>query len=188
MSIKLLFITLLAFNLSAQDSLVTSVALKNWMASNLGVVVPEEYSFTCSFNAENYGLPLGKEERTALKEEYWLGTYRVNSVEATTDGIVMDISTDDFTKTLLLTENYFTVSYHLMLGSDGRTLIYNFQNNTLTENDQVYAIRFLSSTELLVGKDYYDTRDVEDPEYEGHIFELGSFNLVTGEYIFLEKE
>lgn len=188
MPIKLLLFTLLTFNLSAQDSSVTSDALKNWMNSNLGVLVSEEFPFECTFNAENYGLPLGAEARTALKEEYWLGTYHVNSVEATTDGIVMDISTDDFSKTLLLTENYFTVSYHLMLGSDGRTLIYNFQNNTLTENDQVYAIRFLSPTELLVGKDYYDTRDVEDPDYEGHIFELGSLNLVTGEYIFLEKE
>lgn len=188
MQIKLFLFVLLSLNLAAQDSLVTNTAMKNWMAVNLGVIVPEDFPFDCKFNTNNYDLPLSKETRNELKAEYWLGTYHLNSLEASKDGTVMEISTDDFSKTLLLTENYFTVSYHLLMGSEGRTLIYNFKENSFIENNEVYAIRFLSPTELLVGKDYYDTRDIEDPDYEGHIFELGSLNLLTGEYTFLEKE
>lgn len=166
----------------------TETILSTWLESNFGVIVPEEKQFPCSFDCKMYANELSKSIQAEFKEEYWLGTYLFNGIFANEDGIEIDLSTDDLTKTLILTENYFTVSYHPMMGSDGQTLIYNFKEQKSKLDSEIFVIRPLSPTLLLVGKDYYDSRDVEDPEYEGHIFEKGTFNLETGEYLFLERE
>jgi hypothetical protein len=162
--------------------------ITDWLKTNFLIEIPEAARLNCSFNCLNYDEALSDDTRKEYNEEYWLGTYQFNEAEVTEDGIVIDLSTDDLSKTMILTENFFTVSYHMIMGSDGQTLIYNFKTGETKLDPEIYAIRILSPEELLVGKDYYDSRDVEDPDYEGHIFESGTYNLMSGEYLFLEKE
>lgn len=162
--------------------------ITDWLKTNFLVEIPPAARLNCTFNCLNYDGSLAEPIRKEFSEEYWLGTYQFNEAESLEDGIILDLGTDDLSKTMVLTEDFFTVSYHPMMGSDGQTLIYNFKTGETKLDSEIYVIRILSPDELLVGKDYYDSRDVEDPAYEGHIFETGSYNLKTGEYIFLEKE
>lgn len=46
----------------------------------------------------------------------------------------------------------------------------------------------VSPSVLLAARDYYDSKDVEDPNYRGHIFEYGAYNLETQQYTFITFE
>ena len=38
---------------------------------------------------------------------------------------------------------------------------------------------------FLVGRDYYDSKDLRDPNFQGNIFESGAYNLETYQYSFI---
>lgn len=159
-----------------------------WLTNNLNLIIPDDKQLNPSFDLSNYTGNLCQPIIDELKEEFWMGMYEVNEIISTEFGIIIDLGSFDLSKTLILTKDYFIVSFHTIIGDNGQALIYSFKERTSSINGEIYAWDIISPTELMVGKDYYDSRNIEDPDYEGHIFETGSYNLETGEYTFIGKE
>jgi hypothetical protein len=110
-----------------------------------------------------------------------------NSVNISLNGILINLSTDVYSKNLILTDDFLIISYHVDLGSEGESIVYNFKTKQFYGSD-FYAIELTSKSEILVENDYYDSRDINDPKYEGHIFETGTYNLLSNKYTFITKE
>lgn len=162
--------------------------LRLWITNNLNILIPEEMSMNPIFDMSNYVGTLSQAVKDELKEDYWLGMYEVVEIESSGNGIVIELSNSDLIKKLILTHDYFIVSFHNIMGDVGQSLIYSFKDQTTTLDGDIFATDIFSPTILFVEKDYYDPRDVEDPDYEGHIFETGTYNLQTREYTFIGKE
>lgn len=182
-------LTMLIHDMEAEsENYLPQSPLTEWLNENFGIIVPPEMALICEFDCYNY---LGKLDDSILKEfqeELWLGTFQLNEVKSTFNGFIFDLGTDDISKTMILTENYFTVSYHGMVGSDGQTLIYSFEKKATTLDQDNFCYDIVSPTVLLAARDYYDSKDVEDPNYQGHIFEHGAYNLETQKYTFIANE
>lgn len=176
---------------SFADTLSEMIATKDvysWLKEHFKIDVPVSKRKQLDFDTKNYEERLSAETLAELNEDWWMKNVSFNGIEFYKDGIVIDLSSEDFSKNLILTKDFFTISYHLLMGSDGQTMIYHFKKKTLTLDPEIYAMYPISAKELMVGKDYYDFRDVEDPDYAGHIFEKGTYHLETGKYTFLERE
>ncbi|MDV3911759.1 hypothetical protein CMT79_05915 [Elizabethkingia anophelis] len=77
-------------------------------------------------------------------------------------------------------ENKFILSYTLgVQRSQYKTLIYDLVSNKITDYD-IYIERVNNNIGFMT-RSYYDDRDANDPNYQGHIFENGKINLNTGE-------
>ena len=46
----------------------------------------------------------------------------------------------------------------------------------------------VSPSVLLAARDYYDSKDIEDPNCQGHIIEYGEYDLVAEKYSFIAFE
>gem|GEM_PF-3037960 len=159
-----------------------------WLEQNLGISLnPEQWNHH-TIDLSNYTGKLDTAVKTELQADNWLGNRQLNSIEIDTNGIIVDLSEDGLIKTLILLEDYFILSYHLMLGSSGESLIYSFDSHSFYIDQELIVTKINTPTEVTVGKDYYDPRDVEDPNYQGHIFELGTYNLITRAYTFKQYE
>ena len=118
-----------------------------------------------------------------LEEPWWLGNYdnySIKQVIQKKDGIVISGYTEEITKNMILTNNYIIFSYAVG-GSEERTLIYNKNSKSYSINDY-YAFDLKDDTTIIVQRDYYDDKDVNDPNYEGHVFEKGELNLINNRY------
>lgn len=49
----------------------------------------------------------------------------------------------------------------------------------------MYVVDLLKDDVLSVEKDYFDSLDVEDINYKGHIFENEKYDLKTGKYTYI---
>jgi hypothetical protein len=127
--------------------------LINWLNENLGMIVPSEMSLMCEFNCSNYTGKLNESILKEFQEEYWLGTFHLNDIKSAENGIVIDLGTDDLSKIMIITENYFTVSYHGMVGSDGQTLIYSFEKKATTIDHDNFCYNIMSPTVLQAARD-----------------------------------
>jgi len=185
---KLLFFFLLVSSSVTAQGKTTSDTLKYWLSTNFNIEIPAELEFVCQFDIQNYQGVLSEEVKNEFDAEQWLQNVLVSESVYDSSGILLDLEMDYFSKTIALTKDYFTVSFHGMIGSDGQTLIYSFKEKELYLDNEIYVMEIISPTILIVGKDYYDSRDNEDPDYVGHIFEYGSYDLTTKEYIFLGYE
>lgn len=187
--LKIDSLTMLIHDMEAErENYLPQSPLTEWLNENFGISVPPEMVLICEFDCYNYVGKLDDLILNEFQEELWLGTFQLNEVKSTFNGFIFDLGTDDISKTMILTENYFTVSYHGMVGSDGQTLIYSFEKNVTTNDRDNFCFDIISPTVLLAGRDYYDIKDVEDPNYQGHIFENGSYNLETQQYTFITFE
>ncbi len=162
--------------------------LSDWLKENFGIVVPPDMYLQCDFDCTNYTGKLDESILKEFQEEYWLGAFHLNDIKSTENGIVLDLGTDDLSKTMIITKDYFTVSYHGIIGSDGQTLIYSFEKKATTFDHDNFCYNIMSPTVLLAARDYYDSKDVEDPNCRGHIFEYGAYNLETQQYTFITFE
>lgn len=186
------FINLLLISLSinvcfSQEDTNNISSIQEWISINLNLELPTNSIIDEQFNLKNYELPLPGSLREILKTEEWIGDLEIREFESTEDGIVLVLNSDD-SKIILLTENYFVMGFHGIIGNYKQTLIYDFAAKNTSFNYEVFGYGIFSKDVLRVGKDYYDTRDVEDPEYAGHIFEVGTFDLKTNKYTFLGFE
>ncbi len=163
------------------------IDLRNWIKNELNMSITDERINQYSINLSNYSNELSKEFKKQIKENYWLGQYVLNDFEISEFGLSITLTDDDYLKKLLLTENFLIISYHLLAGSDGQSIIYNLTTKEIYLSNFIVA-SFISKNEIKVEKDYYDDRDVEDPEYRGHIWEYGIFNLEKKSYEYTSME
>lgn len=187
---KFIFILIICFSTPfsfAQNDTSAIPLFSDWLRTNLNLELPENTTIDEQFNLKNYALPLPDSIRAMYKTEEWIGDLDIYEIESTEDGIVLVLNSDD-SKIILLTENYIVIGFHGIVGSYKQTLIYGFEEEKTWLNYQVFGFGIFAKDVLRVGKDYYDSRDVEDPEYVGHIFETGTFDLKTMEYSFLSYE
>lgn len=132
---------------------------------------------------------LSSEAKTELSKDYWLGTGKINEISSTNGGIIIDLSDDNYGKNLIVTDDKIIVSYCLTMGSNSQTITYNKKSNKLSLIDLHFlATGLLDKNVLLVARDYYDTLDPSDPNYKGHIFENGKYDMTTGKYTFISKD
>lgn len=85
---------------------------------------------------------------------------------------------------MIATPEKVVISYHLLFGTDGRTIILDKKTGQLKETETTLFATGLADKDVLkVEREYYDDLDPNDPNYQGRIFENGTYNLVTGKYI-----
>ena len=120
-----------------------------------------------------------------LENEYWLGDFSIQKIIKKKDGIILELNNDDYAKLLIATKEYLVVSYAVN-GSEERTLVYNKLEKSHYIMDD-FAKDLINSSTILVERDYYDGLEPDDPNYHGHIFEEGEFNLKTQKYIKLRN-
>lgn len=165
----------------------TEEVMKNWMVQNFNFKLPDTLDFETTIDPKNYQQLLPLEVVEELKKDEWQGDFKLADIESVEDGLTIMLD-DEYSFRMLLMENFFIVSFHGIIGDFKETLLYNFSTKELITITDYYALRPLGKNEISVAVDYYDSRDIEDPEYEGHIFEYGMIDLTTGIYTVFEKE
>jgi hypothetical protein len=120
-----------------------------------------------------------------LQSEMWLGNIGNSSIKKIiqkNDGIIISEYENggDISKNIIVTSNYLILSYSVGVGEE-KTLIYNKKTKKHSIIDD-FAEDLIGNNSIKVTRDYYDSRDVNDPNYEGHIFEEGEYNLSNNIY------
>jgi len=124
---------------------------------------------------------LSSEAKNELSEDYWLGTCKINKIDFTNGGIILDIGDENLSKIMVVTNKKVVLSYSI--GSNSSTIIYDKKTSKLLRIESSMFITGLSDKNVLtVSKDYYDSLDVDDPNYQGHIFETGTYDMSTDKY------
>jgi hypothetical protein len=131
---------------------------------------------------------LPKYLQNELESEWWLGnlgTLSINKITQKKDGLIISLGrgkdTDSETnKKIIITEDYLIISYAIGFHEE-RTLIYNKNTKSHSIIDD-FAADLIGKNSIKVYRDYYDSRDVQDPNYQGHIFEEGEYNLTNNIY------
>jgi len=165
----------------------TKEVMEQWMSQNFNFKLPDTLDFETTIDPKNYIQLLQLDVVEELKKDEWQGEFKVAGAESVEDGLTIMLD-DEYSFRMLLMENYFLVSFHGIMGDYKQTLVYNFESKELLTTYDYYALRPLGKNEISVTVDYYDSRDIEDPDYEGHIFEFGSVDLTSGEYTLLGKD
>jgi len=165
----------------------TKEVMENWMLQNFNFKLPDTLDFETKIDPKNYTQLLPLDVIEELKKDEWQGEFKLADVESVEDGLTIMLD-DEYSFRMLLMENYILVSFHGIMGDYKQTLVYNFESKELLTTHDYYALRPLGKSEISVTVDYYDSRDIEDPDYEGHIFEYGMIDLTTGEYTLLGKD
>ncbi len=132
---------------------------------------------------------LSNEAKTELSKDYWLGTGKIKEISSNNSGIIINLSDDNYGKNLIVTDDKIIVSYCLTMGSNSQTIIYDKKSNKLSLIDlHFFATGLSDKNVLLVERDYYDTLDASDPNYKGHIFEKGKYDMTTSKYTFVSMD
>lgn len=173
--------------LFGQSEPSTKAVIASWMQQNFNFLLPDSLKFETTINPSNYLQKLPIEVIKELQKDEWQGEFKLGDIESVEDGLTIMLD-DEYSFRMLLMENYFIVSYHGLIGDFKQSLVYNFTSKELETTYEYYALRPIGKNEIAVSVDYYDSRDIEDPDYEGHIFEHGIINLDTDEYTSLGSD
>lgn len=119
-----------------------------------------------------------------LKSERWILNSEnsfINKITLKKDGIVISINENDsdLGRKIICTSDYLIFSY--FVAGEEQSLIYNKQTKKYFIIDDL-AEDLIDNNSIKVYRDYYDSRGVDDPNYQGHIFEEGEINLKTKSY------
>jgi hypothetical protein len=159
-----------------RDSLKQSAEnLSKWINKNLNILIPEEIN---NFKIVSDLTPNIKE--TLLQTEYWLKTKQVQEIKNNGFYISINLSDDDYSKKLFISNKYLIVSYHLTMGSEGGSILIDLNTMKETSLPGYYISSMESDFIIKVEKDYYDKN--------GHVWEYGTYNIQTGVYKFISKE
>jgi hypothetical protein len=148
--------------------------LAKWLTRNLNLNIPN-LSKKLRISRD-----LTEEIKLMLQDDYWLGLKPVKKVQDNDFYISVDLSDEEYRKTLLLSEDYLIVSYHLTFGSDGNSFIVNLKTLAFYTLDGIYVNSIESKNTLKVELDYYDN--------EGHVWEYGKYYITEEKYEFISKE
>ena len=130
---------------------------------------------------------LSSEAKLELSKDYWLGTGKIKEITSSNGGIIINLSDDNYDKNLITTDDKIIISY--AVDSDCQTIIYDKKSNKLSLVDlHIFATGLSEKNMLLVSRNYYDTKDPNDPNYKGHIFEKGKYDIKTGKYTFISND
>lgn len=163
-----------------------NIYLVNWLVRNLKIedlkLIKNE---TISIgDPEVYQKDLDKQIFKLLMQSQWLGMIKkpINKKDISSDSnfvLSVDLSTDMYSKKLLICEKYLIITYHLPMGSDGSSILYEFASGKIIELPEMYVISVKKSNEIMVEKDYYD---------DGHVWETGIYNINNKSYKTLSVE
>lgn len=165
-----------------KTSVNTSETLSAWMARNLNIQLPRKVGKAGIPKKINISQDLTPAVIEALKAEMWLGTDEFTNAEFQyfQSYMRMDYYFNDLSKIILVNNHYLILSYHLSLGSSGDALLIDLNTMKFKELTGYNAYKFKSEHVILVNQDYYDD--------QGHAWEYGEYNILTGAYKFLSKE
>ena len=164
-----------------------NIHLVNWLVRNLKIEGLEliKYEEIRIGNPEVYQKDLTKKTSELLMQPQWLGEIKksINRKDIYSDSnfvLFIDLSTDMYNKKLLFSEKYLIITYHLPMGSDGHSILYEFASGKIIELPEMYIISVNKNNEFIVSKDYYD---------EGHVWETGIYNVDNKSYktLFTER-
>ena len=119
--------------------------------------------------------------RSILEEENFLGSYTVDKITRKSYGTIIRLSTPNVEKLAIRTKDYFIVSYTASF-NDNRTIICDNNTKKSVILDYVYVLKLLDKDRIRVKSNYYDTKDVNDPDFTGTITEKSVFNLKFMDY------
>jgi hypothetical protein len=155
------------------------VTLSGCQINKKNEVVSESIHF---FDFQN----LSSEAKSEFSEDYWLGSGKIHDIEYKNGSVIIGLEYNGLVKKLVVTENYIVVSYSS--GNNSKTIVYLKKQAKLINIDySMFVVDLLADGVLSVERDYYDILDVEDVNYQGHIFEKGKYDLKTGKYTFISN-
>jgi len=158
--------------------------LRNWALRNLKIQLPTRVGKAVIPQNIKYNADLTPEILQELTSEWWLGPDGITKpvFEYFSGYLSMRYSLDDdgVIKWLLLNNHYMVLSYHLSAGSEGDALLIDLETMKMEHLSGYNVGKFKSEHVLYVDKDYYDD--------QGHVWEVGEYNIVTGAYKFLSKD
>ena len=178
------------FNLELELEKFKKVDLADWLKNNLKFNVESSKIAYNTLDLTSYRNDISTELKNELNEGgfgYWnLENDSIIEVVNEKAGIIFDLTKDHVNKHLFLTADFIIISYYTW-PNEFSSLIYNISSKKMEYYD--FEVTGLISYNFLeVFKGYYDKREINDPKYEGHIFETGSFNLLDGKYTFISKD
>ncbi len=146
-----------------------------WIFENLGVQIPKG-----QYNIIKPNTLPPKIKSTLFESDYWLGIRQVKEVSILDFYLRLDLSNDDYTKKILLSQDYLIISYHLNFGSEGNALLVDLNTMSLL-NLQGYFVNSLESKYILnVERDFYDN--------EGRVWETGKFYIKNKRYEMITRD
>jgi hypothetical protein len=155
--------------------------LSKWIKRNLNILLDDNIISSIKLNQDL----TQSIKKTLFEEEYWLGANNQLLVknakfEDHNFYIRIDFGDENYSKTLLISNNFLILSYHLTWGSDGQAILINLKTmeDLLLQNYNVYSM--ITEDVLKISQDYYDN--------EGHVWEQGKYYIQSGTYEFLSKE
>jgi len=147
--------------------------ISQWIFRNLGLKIDNSKFIKAKlFNTSNYSRNLKPEIKSEFCQERWINSKTINDIKVNNGNVCIDIGIDDCNKLLFISEKYIIISIHYVAGSNGGTLIYDLEKQTLFPM-RLTVDDIISDDELNVSDDYYE--DV-------HVFESGIYNIKSGKY------
>ena len=167
---------------TVKTTVANTETLSVWMSRNLNIQPPRKVGKVGIPKKINISQDLTPTVIEALKADMWLGADKFTNAEFQyyPSYVRMDYYFNDLSKILLINNHYLILSYHLSLGSSGDALLIDLNTMKFKELTDYTAYKFKSEHVLLVVQDYYDD--------QGHFWEYGEYNILTGAYKFISKE
>jgi hypothetical protein len=162
-------------------SLQNKTGYSKWFLDNFNIKIYNSFFEASKININNFPINISEDIKETLKTVYFLGDWQnEDSIEIKDNALVLNIENiNELRKTLIITNNRIIVSYHVSMGPEGRTYIFDLKSNKgMGEN--MYVTDVQNENQLIVEKDYYDNK--------GHVFETGIYNINTGKYELTSKE
>lgn len=165
--------------------------ISQWIFRNLGLKIDNSKFIKAKlFNTSNYSRDLKPEIKSEFGQERWINSKTINDIKVNNGNVCIDIGIDDCNKILFITEKYIIISIHYVAGSNGGTLIYDLEKQTLFPM-RLTVDDIISDDELNVSNDYYENRETAPPTASPppvHVFESGIYNIKSGKYKMTYKE
>ncbi len=90
-----------------------------------------------------------------------MGTCKINKIDLTNRGILLDLSDEDYIKKMILTNKKVIISNSLRWGSNSRSLIYDKRTFKLIQiNLNMFMTGLKEKNIVTVQRNYYDTLEV----------------------------
>ena len=149
--------------------------IQNWLKQvlNLNIVVNERKIMSTNFNVQNYEHLV--KLSTNIEDEYF-DTKGKKPEISYFDGLIIinflavSEEDDNGSLTYYIGEKYFVRSYHLLMGTNGRSTIYFFDKNT--NQDNPFIIDKIENNIAIISRDWIDN---------GHYWQTGKLNLENGQ-------
>lgn len=157
-------------------SLQNRIGYSDWFLNNFNLKLNNIFFERANINPSLFPTNLPDEVKIILNDSRYLGDWQKDDLlEIKSNSIKLEIENiHELNKTLIITNGKIIISYHVSMGSEGNTYVYDLSTNKGIELNDMYVTDVSNENEFMVNKDYYNN--------ERHVFETGIYNFKTKKY------